>query len=258
MNSSIEDSPITYRASDGRQFVTAVATGGGIGTATTEVTGDPSSPSLCPKNNTIHFTGLRHASHLSSPPPAFSCLTLAAAAQTPPRGAGRRAGRQVAAGRGPRPGDADLHQMPRSPTSRPTRTLDAAGLERTGQPDGGQRRPGQRCRFRPDHRLSDQGVPGKITHRKSPHGRPPSRPSNFLGSARAPKKVGWAGQARPWRIGIQPSFAAKSASVASSTAPGCITPLTMKVGVPSMPGLLGQIVAGVDRLRRSRDPSCRP
>ncbi|HWY62528.1 MAG TPA: PQQ-binding-like beta-propeller repeat protein, partial [Rhizomicrobium sp.] len=38
--SSIEDSPITYRGSDGRQFVTAVATGGGIGTATTEVTGD--------------------------------------------------------------------------------------------------------------------------------------------------------------------------------------------------------------------------
>ena len=38
--SSIEDSPITYRAADGRQFIAAVATGGGIGTATTEVTGD--------------------------------------------------------------------------------------------------------------------------------------------------------------------------------------------------------------------------
>jgi quinoprotein glucose dehydrogenase len=40
LTSSIEDSPITYQGSDGRQFVTAVATGGGIGTATTDVTGD--------------------------------------------------------------------------------------------------------------------------------------------------------------------------------------------------------------------------
>ena len=40
LTSSIEDTPITYRGSDGRQFVTAVATGGGIGTATTDVTGD--------------------------------------------------------------------------------------------------------------------------------------------------------------------------------------------------------------------------
>ena len=40
LTSSIEDTPITYRGSDGRQFITAVATGGGIGTATAEVTGD--------------------------------------------------------------------------------------------------------------------------------------------------------------------------------------------------------------------------
>jgi quinoprotein glucose dehydrogenase len=40
LDSSIEDSPITYRAADGRQFVAAVATGGGIGTDTTTVTGD--------------------------------------------------------------------------------------------------------------------------------------------------------------------------------------------------------------------------
>ncbi len=40
LNSSIEDSPITYQAADGRQFIAAVATGGGIGTATTQVTGD--------------------------------------------------------------------------------------------------------------------------------------------------------------------------------------------------------------------------
>jgi quinoprotein glucose dehydrogenase len=40
IDSSIEDSPISYRAADGRQFIAAVATGGGIGTATTDVTGD--------------------------------------------------------------------------------------------------------------------------------------------------------------------------------------------------------------------------
>jgi len=40
LDSSIEDSPITYQAADGRQFIAAVATGGGIGTVTTEVTGD--------------------------------------------------------------------------------------------------------------------------------------------------------------------------------------------------------------------------
>jgi quinoprotein glucose dehydrogenase len=40
LTSSIEDSPISYRSTDGRQFVAAVATGGGIGTATTDVTGD--------------------------------------------------------------------------------------------------------------------------------------------------------------------------------------------------------------------------
>ncbi len=38
--SSIEDSPISYQSSDGRQFVAAVVTGGGIGTATTEVQSD--------------------------------------------------------------------------------------------------------------------------------------------------------------------------------------------------------------------------
>jgi quinoprotein glucose dehydrogenase len=40
LDSSIEDSPITYKAADGRQFIAAIATGGGIGTATTAVTGD--------------------------------------------------------------------------------------------------------------------------------------------------------------------------------------------------------------------------
>ena len=40
LDSSIEDSPITYRGSDGRQYIAAVATGGGIGTANTTVTGD--------------------------------------------------------------------------------------------------------------------------------------------------------------------------------------------------------------------------
>ena len=38
--SSIEDSPVTYQSADGRQFITAIATGGGIGTATTEVQSD--------------------------------------------------------------------------------------------------------------------------------------------------------------------------------------------------------------------------
>ena len=38
--SSIEDSPVTYQSADGRQFSTAIATGGGIGTATTEVQSD--------------------------------------------------------------------------------------------------------------------------------------------------------------------------------------------------------------------------
>ena len=38
--SSIETTPITYKGADGRQFVTVVSTGGGIGTVTTEVTGD--------------------------------------------------------------------------------------------------------------------------------------------------------------------------------------------------------------------------
>lgn len=40
IDSSIEASPITYKAADGRQFIAAVATGGGIGTANTTVTGD--------------------------------------------------------------------------------------------------------------------------------------------------------------------------------------------------------------------------
>ena len=40
LESSIEDSPITYQAADGRQFIAAVATGGGIGTVTTEANGD--------------------------------------------------------------------------------------------------------------------------------------------------------------------------------------------------------------------------
>src|ERR1700722_7881266 len=40
LDSSIADSPITYKAADGRQFIAAIATGGGIGTATTAVTGD--------------------------------------------------------------------------------------------------------------------------------------------------------------------------------------------------------------------------
>ena len=40
LTSSIEDSPITYQGSDGRQYVAAVATGGGIGTADATVTGD--------------------------------------------------------------------------------------------------------------------------------------------------------------------------------------------------------------------------
>jgi quinoprotein glucose dehydrogenase len=40
LDSSIEDSPITYKAADGRQFIAAAATGGGIGTVTTEATGD--------------------------------------------------------------------------------------------------------------------------------------------------------------------------------------------------------------------------
>jgi quinoprotein glucose dehydrogenase len=40
LDSSIEDSPITYQAADGRQFIAAVATGGGIGTVTTEANGD--------------------------------------------------------------------------------------------------------------------------------------------------------------------------------------------------------------------------
>ena len=40
LESSIEDSPITYKAADGRQFIAAVATGGGIGTVTTEANGD--------------------------------------------------------------------------------------------------------------------------------------------------------------------------------------------------------------------------
>jgi quinoprotein glucose dehydrogenase len=40
LTSSIEDSPITYQAADGRQFIAAAATGGGIGTADTTVTGD--------------------------------------------------------------------------------------------------------------------------------------------------------------------------------------------------------------------------
>jgi quinoprotein glucose dehydrogenase len=38
--SSIEDTPITYQAADGRQFVAAVVTGGGIGTVTSEVQSD--------------------------------------------------------------------------------------------------------------------------------------------------------------------------------------------------------------------------
>jgi quinoprotein glucose dehydrogenase len=37
---SIEDSPISYQGADGRQFVAAVDTGGGIGTATPDVTSD--------------------------------------------------------------------------------------------------------------------------------------------------------------------------------------------------------------------------
>lgn len=40
IDASIEDSPITYRGADGRQIIAAVATGGGIGTATTDVEGD--------------------------------------------------------------------------------------------------------------------------------------------------------------------------------------------------------------------------
>jgi quinoprotein glucose dehydrogenase len=40
IDSSIEDSPISYQGSDGRQYIAAVATGGGIGTADTTVTGD--------------------------------------------------------------------------------------------------------------------------------------------------------------------------------------------------------------------------
>ncbi|HEY2837281.1 MAG TPA: PQQ-binding-like beta-propeller repeat protein [Rhizomicrobium sp.] len=40
LDSSIEDSPITYQATDGRQFIAAIATGGGIGTVTTEANGD--------------------------------------------------------------------------------------------------------------------------------------------------------------------------------------------------------------------------
>jgi quinoprotein glucose dehydrogenase len=40
IDSSIEDSPISYQGSDGRQYIAVVATGGGIGTANTTVTGD--------------------------------------------------------------------------------------------------------------------------------------------------------------------------------------------------------------------------
>ena len=40
LDAGIEDTPITYRAADGSQFIAAVATGGGIGTATTTVEGD--------------------------------------------------------------------------------------------------------------------------------------------------------------------------------------------------------------------------